>query len=1235
MADDVHRGAFVTPAAEWLLDNFHLVASEIRDVRQNLPRGYYRELPKLALRELAGDARVYAMAVELIRHSDSRLDRPAARALHEQLPDGGAAHHRRAVGLAEHAEAGPHREPAAAGRGDAARPRGAAGRRRLRGAHRRRRAGRAAAAARGASTPPSSSSSCSASASTARGWPRCAPRSTSTSRPSRRPRRTRSAASTSGQAAAQVSVANVITSLRLCSTLDWSQYFEAVSLVERVLQRDPAGAYGEHGLPEPRPLPPGGGGARRAHRRGAAARRPARGGERAPGRGERRRPAIAPPTSAITSSARAAATSRPTSPTGPRLRRRAAALRLRPRHRRLPRLDRASLTALLVGARRRLRPRAAAPRLDAGGRRRCSCCCRPATLAIAVRPAPGRAPGAAAPAPPPRLRGGDPRERAHDGGRADAAHQRGRGRGADRAPRGAGPRQPRPAHPLRDPRRLRRRARARHAGGRGDPRRRPDGHRGPERALRRRADATASSSSTARASGTRGEGVWMGWERKRGKIEEFNRLLRGATDTSFAVQVGDAGDPAQRPLLHHPRLRHPPAARRRQEADRHHRPPLEPPALRPRAGPRHRGLRHPAAARQRDHGQRRRVALRAPLRRPHRRRPLHHRGLGHLPGPLRRGHLHRQGALRRGRLHGRARGARARERAPVPRPLRGRLRAHRARHRRRGGGRLSRRASSPTRGASTAGCAATGRSCAGCSPSCPARSGLAAQPPAAHLALEDLRQPAAQPGAPGHRRCCSSRPGRSCPAARRVWTAAVLAALAFPVYPLLLRTARRARRATQPWRVFLRVAWEDLQTALAQVALQLTFLANQACEMAHAIGLTLVRLASTQRRLLEWETAAASAARAAWPPRRRAAVPGRDDREPGHRARSALVLVAAAASGRARRPRCPSSLLWAAAPLVAYALSQPVPAASVELDDEDRRVPAERRAQDLALLRDLRGRGGPRPAPGQLPGGRPSRASPTAPRRPTSAWACWPRSPPTTSASSRPTSSRATDRRRRSTTIEGLERYEGHLLNWYDTQTLAPLLPALRLHRRQRQPRRRPDRARRRAARAPGAATEPRRGRARARLRRRHELPVPLRPAAPHLLHRLSAGRRRRPGPPRSFLLRPAGLRGAAGQLHRHRQGRRAETHWFHLGRLVTSVRRHADAPLVERHAVRVPDAAAGHASYPETLLDQTCRMAVRRQIEYGDGARRALGHLGVGLQRRRPPRQLPVQGLRRARASA
>src|SRR3972149_2236796 len=45
------------------------------------------------------------------------------------------------------------------------------------------------------------------------------------------------------QAAAQVSIANAITSLRMCATLDWSEYVESVSLVERGLDRDPAGVY--------------------------------------------------------------------------------------------------------------------------------------------------------------------------------------------------------------------------------------------------------------------------------------------------------------------------------------------------------------------------------------------------------------------------------------------------------------------------------------------------------------------------------------------------------------------------------------------------------------------------------------------------------------------------------------------------------------------------------------------------------------------------------------------------------------------------------------------------------------------------------------------------------------------------------------------------------------------------------------------------------------------------------
>ena len=75
LADDVRTGQFVTAAAEWLLDNFHLVTSEIRDIRQHLPGAYYRQLPTLASREQAGHTRIYAMAVELVRHSDSRIDR--------------------------------------------------------------------------------------------------------------------------------------------------------------------------------------------------------------------------------------------------------------------------------------------------------------------------------------------------------------------------------------------------------------------------------------------------------------------------------------------------------------------------------------------------------------------------------------------------------------------------------------------------------------------------------------------------------------------------------------------------------------------------------------------------------------------------------------------------------------------------------------------------------------------------------------------------------------------------------------------------------------------------------------------------------------------------------------------------------------------------------------------------------------------------------------------------------
>lgn len=64
----------VTPAAEWLLDNFFLVEDHIRTARTHLPKGYSRELPRLVNGPSAGLPRVYDIALETISHGDGRVD---------------------------------------------------------------------------------------------------------------------------------------------------------------------------------------------------------------------------------------------------------------------------------------------------------------------------------------------------------------------------------------------------------------------------------------------------------------------------------------------------------------------------------------------------------------------------------------------------------------------------------------------------------------------------------------------------------------------------------------------------------------------------------------------------------------------------------------------------------------------------------------------------------------------------------------------------------------------------------------------------------------------------------------------------------------------------------------------------------------------------------------------------------------------------------------------------------
>jgi cyclic beta-1,2-glucan synthetase len=64
----------ITPAGEWLLDNFYLIEEQIRTARNHLPKGYSRELPRLLKGPSAKLPRVYDIALEMISHGDGRLD---------------------------------------------------------------------------------------------------------------------------------------------------------------------------------------------------------------------------------------------------------------------------------------------------------------------------------------------------------------------------------------------------------------------------------------------------------------------------------------------------------------------------------------------------------------------------------------------------------------------------------------------------------------------------------------------------------------------------------------------------------------------------------------------------------------------------------------------------------------------------------------------------------------------------------------------------------------------------------------------------------------------------------------------------------------------------------------------------------------------------------------------------------------------------------------------------------
>jgi cyclic beta-1,2-glucan synthetase len=75
LAEAGRIGQSLPPTAEWLLDNEHIIESNMLEVQHNLPRRFYQELPVLSGEPYRGLPRIYGLAMELVSHTDLRLDR--------------------------------------------------------------------------------------------------------------------------------------------------------------------------------------------------------------------------------------------------------------------------------------------------------------------------------------------------------------------------------------------------------------------------------------------------------------------------------------------------------------------------------------------------------------------------------------------------------------------------------------------------------------------------------------------------------------------------------------------------------------------------------------------------------------------------------------------------------------------------------------------------------------------------------------------------------------------------------------------------------------------------------------------------------------------------------------------------------------------------------------------------------------------------------------------------------
>ena len=585
-------------------------------------------------------------------------------------------------------------------------------------------------------------------------------------------------------------------------------------------------------------------------------------------------------------------------------------------------------------------------------------------------------------------------------------------------------------------------------------------HRAPEprarRAARRR--RRASCCSTAGGSGTSASGKWMGWERKRGKLHELNRLLRGATDTTLRRRR--RATRPRRPTASATSSRSTPTRGCRaapRAAGRHDGAPAQPAALRRRSArrvvegyARAPAARHAVAAR-RPRG----LALPALFSGPAGIDPyaaavsdVYQDLFGRAPTPARasttstRSRRRSAGRVPENTLlsHDLFEGIFARAGLVTDVELFEEFPAHYE---------VAARAAASLGARRLAAAALDPRA---------RRDGRAGRDPRSGAGR--CRQPAPHAA---RRRPPSCRWSPAWIAARRVaprrGRRSSSSTLAVPALLPVLggpdpAAARASRSAATCARSAAIVALAASQIGLDAHDARPPGLADGRRDRAHARPPVRDR-----RRLLEWVTAAQAKARLA-PRSRAASTGGWPARVAARRRGGALVAVGGrpdawpvalpflAALGRSRRRSRAGSACRAAARAGRAARRRRMRARCGSIARRTWR-----------FFETFVGAGGPRAAARQLPGGPRARSSRTARRRRTSACTC------SSTVAARDfgwIGTLDTVERLEATleTMQRLERFRGHFYNWYDTRRLPAARPEVRLVGRQRQPRRPPDRAR-------------------------------------------------------------------------------------------------------------------------------------------------------------------------------